>query len=72
MLARQAFKEFKKRVDYSEYGGAPLIGVKGVCIVAHGRSNPNAIKNSIRVAVEFATGRINQQIEDELQGGLCA
>jgi len=72
VLARQAFKEFKKRVDYSEYGGAPLIGVKGVCIVAHGRSNPNAIKNSIRVAVEFATGRINQQIEDELQGGLCA
>ncbi len=72
VLARQAFKEFKKRVDYSEYGGAPLIGVKGVCIVTHGRSNANAIKNSIRVAVEFATGRINQQIEDELAGGLCA
>ena len=72
VLARQAFKEFKKRVDYSEYGGAPLIGVKGVCIITHGRSNANAIKNSIRVAVEFATGRINQQIEDELAGGLCA
>src|SRR5271165_60045 len=72
LLARSAFKDFKKRVDYSEYGGAPLIGVKGVCIITHGRSNANAIKNSIRVAVEFATGRINQQIEDELAGGLCA
>lgn len=66
VLARQAFKEFKKRVDYSEYGGAPLIGVKGVCIITHGRSNANAIKNSIRVAAEFAAGRINEQIEDEL------
>jgi glycerol-3-phosphate acyltransferase PlsX len=72
VLARQAFKDFKKRVDYSEYGGAPLIGVKGVCIITHGRSNANAIKNSIRVAAEFAHGRINQQIEDELAGGLCA
>src|SRR5450755_3022759 len=72
VLARQAFKDFKKRVDYSEYGGAPLIGVKGVCIITHGRSNANAINNSIRVAAEFAHGRINQQIEDELAGGLCA
>jgi glycerol-3-phosphate acyltransferase PlsX len=72
VLARQAFKDFKKRVDYSEYGGAPLIGVKGVCIITHGRSNANAIKNSIRVAAEFAHGRINEQIEDELKGGLCA
>ena len=66
VLARQAFKDFKKRVDYSEYGGAPLIGVKGVCIITHGRSNANAIKNSIRVATEFAQGRINEQIENEL------
>jgi len=66
VLARQAFKDFKKRVDYSEYGGAPLIGVKGVCIITHGRSNANAIKNSIRVATEFANGRINEQIENEL------
>jgi glycerol-3-phosphate acyltransferase PlsX len=72
VLARQAFKDFKKRVDYSEYGGAPLIGVKGVCIITHGRSNANAIKNSIRVAAEFANGRINEQLEDELKGGLCA
>jgi glycerol-3-phosphate acyltransferase PlsX len=66
LLARSAFTEFKKRVDYSEYGGAPLLGVKGVCIITHGRSNANAIKNAIRVAAEFAEGKINQRIEGEL------
>ena len=66
LLARSAFTEFKKRVDYSEYGGAPLLGLKGVCIITHGRSNANAIKNAIRVAAEFAEGKINQRIEDEL------
>ncbi len=50
LLAREAFKEFKKRLDYSEYGGAPLLGLKGVAIVSHGSSNGNAIKNAIRVA----------------------
>src|SRR5579884_1404724 len=66
LLARSAFADFKKRLDYSEYGGAPLLGVKGVCIITHGRSNANAIKNAIRVAAEFAEGKINQKIEDEL------
>lgn len=66
LLARDAFQEFKKRIDYSEYGGAPLLGVKGVCIIAHGRSNSKAIKNAIRVAAEFAGGRINEQIGAEL------
>ena len=66
VLARTAFKDFKKRVDYSEYGGAPLLGVRGVCIITHGRSNANAIKNAIRVACEFADGRINERIEAEL------
>jgi phosphate acyltransferase len=66
LLARKAFAEFKKRLDYSEYGGAPLLGVKGVCIITHGSSNANAIKNTIRVAAEFAEGRINQHIEEEL------
>src|SRR3954447_455360 len=68
VLSRSAFKEFKKRVDYSEFGGAPLLGVKGVCIICHGRSNANAIKNAIRVATEFAEGQINRRIEDGLNG----
>lgn len=68
VLARKAFRNFKKRVDYSEYGGAPLLGVKGVCIICHGGSNANAIKNAIRVAAEFAEGKVNEKIERDLAG----
>ena len=67
VLSRKAYRDFRKRVDYSEYGGAPLLGVKGVCIICHGRSNVNAIKNAIRVAAEFADGRVNEKIEAELE-----
>ena len=66
VLSQNAYTDFRKRVDYSEYGGAPLLGVKGVCIICHGRSNTNAIKNAIRVAAEFAQGRVNEKIETEL------
>ncbi len=69
VLARTAFHDFKKRVDYSEYGGVPLLGVKGVCIITHGRSNANAIKNAIRVAAGFASGKVNERIEAELANG---
>ena len=71
VLSKEAYREFKKRVDYAEYGGAPLLGVKGVSIICHGRSNANAIKNAIRVAGEFAEGRINEKIEAELSQGPC-
>lgn len=63
MLSRSAFADFKKRIDHTEYGGAPLLGVKGVCIITHGSSNANAIKNAVRVAAEFAERNINQSIE---------
>ena len=66
LLSRKAFMRMKKRLDYSEYGGAPLLGVKGVCIICHGGSNSNAIKNAIRVAAEFSEGRVNEKIEREL------
>ncbi|HZQ90406.1 MAG TPA: phosphate acyltransferase PlsX [Terriglobales bacterium] len=66
LLSRRAFADFKKRLDYSEYGGAPLLGIKGVCIVCHGSSNANAIKNALRVAAEFANRGINSKIEQEL------
>jgi len=62
LLSRKAFDDFKKRLDYSEYGGAPLLGLKGVCIVSHGSSNSHAIKNAIRVAAEFAHANINAAI----------
>jgi glycerol-3-phosphate acyltransferase PlsX len=67
VFARSAFSEFRRRLDYSEYGGAPLLGVRGVCIKCHGRGNGNAMKNAIRVAKEFSSGRINQRIEEELR-----
>ncbi len=67
VLSREAYRELRKRVDYSEYGGAPLLGVKGVNIICHGRSDAKAIKNAIRVAAEFAEGRVNEKIEAELE-----
>jgi phosphate acyltransferase len=70
VISRTAFNTFKKRMDYSEYGGAPLLGVRGVCIICHGRSNANAIKNAIRVAKDFCQGHINQRIEEELRGAV--
>lgn len=66
LLSRSAFSEFKRRLDYSEYGGAPLLGLKGICIIGHGSSNSNAVKNALRVAAEFAERGINSKIEKEL------
>jgi glycerol-3-phosphate acyltransferase PlsX len=66
LLSRRAFEDFKKRLDYAEYGGAPLLGLKGVCIVGHGSSNSTAIKNAIRVAAQYADTRINDKIEKGL------
>jgi len=68
LLSRSAFADFKKRLDHTEYGGAPLLGVKGVCIITHGSSNANAIKNAIRVAAEFAERGINDKIAKGLSG----
>jgi len=66
LLSQQSFKRLKKRLDYSEYGGAPLIGLRGVSIICHGRSSSNAIKNAIRVAKEFAENQVNAKLEAEL------
>jgi len=66
LLSRRAFADFKRRLDYSEYGGAPLLGIKGACIICHGSSNANAIKNAIRVASEYVNAGINEKIEREL------
>jgi len=74
LLSRQAFNEFRHRLDYREYGGAHLLGVRGVCIIGHGSSNDRAIFNGIRVAYESAKAGTNQRIEAEFarrpnQGG---
>lgn len=66
-LSRGAFADFKKRVDYSEYGGAPLLGLNGICVICHGRSDAKAISNAIRVAKEFATGKIDEAVASEIE-----
>ncbi len=66
LFSRGALKGLKKKIDYAESGGAPLLGVRGVCVIAHGRSNANAIKNAIRVAAGLSKARINEKIEEEL------
>jgi glycerol-3-phosphate acyltransferase PlsX len=62
LLAKKAFGKFGKRVDYAEYGGAPLLGVAGTGIVCHGRSNAKAIKNAIKVAAEMIRSKVNDHI----------
>lgn len=66
LLSRSAFSDFKKRIDHTEYGGAPLLGVNGACFITHGSSNANAIKNAVRVAADFVERRINADIQTQL------
>lgn len=66
LLARHAFRSFKKRVDYAEYGGAPLLGVNGIGIICHGKSSAQAIKNAILEAAKMVKRNINRDILDSL------
>jgi phosphate acyltransferase len=68
LLSRRAFNDFRRRLDYTEYGGAPLLGVRGVCIIGHGSSNEVAIYNGIRVAYEFSRSGANERIEQAFAG----
>ncbi|MFH1562819.1 MAG: phosphate acyltransferase PlsX [Nitrospirota bacterium] len=67
-LSKPVFKKFKKLLDYSEYGGAPLLGINGVCIICHGASSAKAVKNGIRVACEFIDHQVNLHIEERIKG----
>lgn len=67
LFARKAFTRIKKRADYSEYGGAPLLGVNGVVIIGHGSSNANAIKNGIKTAYELSARNINKDIQKDIK-----
>ena len=66
LLTRRALRHFRRRVDYSEYGGAPLLGVAGVAIVGHGRSSAKAVRNAIAMAYRFAAERAVERIEREI------
>lgn len=67
LLLKPAFRRLKRRLDYAEVGGAPLLGVDGTCIIGHGRSNPRAIKNAIKVAARCAEARVADSIRQELE-----
>ncbi|MDP2929384.1 MAG: phosphate acyltransferase PlsX [Candidatus Omnitrophota bacterium] len=67
VLSSSAFNELKRKMDYSERGGALLLGVDGRCIICHGSSTPKAIKNAIRVAAEFVKQDVNKHIIEELE-----
>src|SRR5436189_41731 len=66
-LARNAFQTIKDKTNYEEYGGSPLLGVNGICIIAHGASTPLAIKNALRVAAESIEQQVNPHIVEEIR-----
>ena len=66
-LARDAFRTIRKKTNYEEYGGMPLLGVNGICIIAHGASTQLAIKNALRVAAESVEHQVNPHIIEEVQ-----
>ena len=67
LLMKPAFTALKRRMDYAEYGGAPLIGINGISIISHGRSSDRAIKNAVRVASEIAKSEVNKHIHDDIE-----
>jgi phosphate acyltransferase len=67
MMAKGAFKAIRKKIDPEEYGGSPLLGVNGICIIAHGNSTPLAIKNALRVAAESIEHQVNPHIVEEVR-----
>ena len=66
LFTRRALRHFRMRVDYSEYGGAPLLGVNGVTIVGHGRSSAKAVRNGVILAHRFASDRLIPRLEGEI------
>ena len=66
LLIRSALKRFRKRVDYAEYGGAPLLGVNGACIISHGKSTAKAIKNAVRMAKAVVEKKVVERIHSEI------
>ncbi|MEJ2684890.1 MAG: hypothetical protein P8Z71_10905 [Candidatus Sulfobium sp.] len=70
LLMKPAIRNFKKRTDYDEYGGAPLLGINGVAIISHGRSSAKAIKNALRVAADFAAKKVPEAISADIKYNL--
>ena len=71
LLIKPALRNFKKKTDYDEYGGAPLLGINGTCIISHGRSTAKAIKNAIRVASDFAENKVYEIISSAIEKSIA-
>jgi len=67
LLIKGAFANMEKRVDYSEYGGAPLLGINGICLISHGNSSAKAVMNAVLLGVKLAERGFNQLLEEELE-----
>jgi len=65
-LMKRNLKKLYKKVDYSEYGGAQLLGLNGICIIGHGRSTPNAVKNAVKLAKNFVENKVQEKIQNEM------
>jgi phosphate acyltransferase len=66
LLSRQAYRRFRKRLDYSEYGGAPLVGLNGICIVGHGRSSAKAVRNAVAMAARAVSDGLLENLAREV------
>ena len=72
LLSRRAFRRFRKRVDYSEYGGAPLLGVAGLVQVCHGRSSAKAIRNAVVTASRMVADGVLDRVEQQVAGAMVS
>ena len=68
LLCHKFFKGFQKTLDYAEYGGAPILGIKGVGIVCHGNSSAMAIKNDIKMAVDYVENDVERRLSEQIAG----
>ncbi len=69
LLMKPALRNFRKKTDYAEYGGAPLLGINGTCIISHGRSTAKAMRNAMKVAAEFSRKKVYEVITEEIKNG---
>lgn len=72
LLMKPAVRNFKKKTDYAEYGGAPLLGINGTCIISHGRSTAKAMRNAVRIAAEYSKKKVYEAISREIKEGKLA
>jgi phosphate acyltransferase len=70
LMMKPAIRNFKRRTDYDEYGGAPLLGINGTSIISHGRSSSKAIKNALRVAADYSAKRVHEAISVDIENDL--